>query len=129
MINPRELRLGNLVQTEDGSEMEVVQVREDGARCKYTRNDTLSAHVSIVQAVNLFGIPLTQEWLVRFGFTYTKGEDPWIKIWSFNYFKVYTHQTGYCHLYHLGGDIQYVHQLQNLHQSLTGQELTLNDKS
>jgi hypothetical protein len=79
-------------------------------------------------------IPLTKEWLVRFGFQYRLdgicfnwhiGANPITHDWLF-------------HLKWLGGneypfymngyhEIEYVHQLQNLYFALTGQELTLTD--
>lgn len=68
-------------------------------------------------------IPLTEEWLLKFGFDVSVGwaekddfkmgqpDDDWInELWSIRYEKKYV-------------KIQYVHQLQNLYFALTGQEL------
>lgn len=71
-------------------------------------------------------IPLTEEWLIRFGFVlykrtlkyniYIKNGDISIKIKSLiSSFRIYG----------FGIEIQYVHQLQNLFFALTGKELTL----
>ncbi len=81
-------------------------------------------------------IPLTEEWLVKFGFEYdekeclykilvNKKEEEYIYLASdekFNYLK-----CGYKgeYYFHPSQHIQYVHQLQNLYFALTGEELTL----
>lgn len=69
-------------------------------------------------------IPLTEEWLVKFGFV--KGQDGWYsnKTICFNenlvcYFNSTNDVTELNH-------IKYVHQLQNLYFALTNTELTLN---
>lgn len=75
-------------------------------------------------------IPLTPEWLERFGFE-VYGSEPYWKyadgingMFKNNRFRLFTFQTH--------GDyvpVDYVHQLQNLYFALTGQELELKEKS
>lgn len=71
-------------------------------------------------------IPLTEEWLIRFGFE---------KNSKNNYYHDklnYLYQSGNVFLddgndsgWSVGLKIEYVHQLQNLHFGLTGEELTI----
>ncbi len=92
-----------------------------------------------------FGIPLTEEWLVKFGFKKYK-ETKHYKIESHNYsiywdsyiatgednsmWRIYYHDTDYgndrfldCHQF--VERLKYVHQIQNLYFALTGIELTI----
>ena len=75
-------------------------------------------------------IPITEEWLVRFGFERVNQQYPHKKIYrlnkfyikfdikdSFFYWAVYGANTDYT--------IELVHQLQNLYFALTGEELEL----
>lgn len=75
-------------------------------------------------------IPLTEEWLLKFGFgEWKEGEKCFYNgtfDWMLNPYKQYWHF--YAHN-EVGGktwflkDIQYIHQLQNLYFALTGEEL------
>jgi hypothetical protein len=71
-----------------------------------------------------FPIPLTQEWMVKFGFEYDRVT--WFKI---NVMLVKRSSEGYSVFYGTGHlsevTLNYVHQLQNLYFALTGEELTL----
>ena len=65
-------------------------------------------------------IPLTEEWLLKFGFTFSD------MIYSFDGFEILDLKQGlefYNHDYPI--KIKYVHQLQNLYYALTQTELTL----
>jgi hypothetical protein len=70
-------------------------------------------------------IPLTKEWLIRFGFEYNYSFD----LYSKSGFDIQLLENGID--FYLGeyGSyftwIEYVHQLQNLYFALTGQELTI----
>ena len=70
---------------------------------------------------NYCGIPLTEEWLIRFGLERKNGYpykylDGYIKIRNGQYFFKY---------YQLEIELPYVHTFQNLAYALTGTELTL----
>jgi hypothetical protein len=74
---------------------------------------------------NVEPIPLTEEWLLKFGFESGKNRTKWL------YYK--DNKRLICHrLIHIKisgskynlGYIKYVHQLQNLYFALTGEELT-----
>ena len=73
-------------------------------------------------------IPLTEEWLERFGFN--KLSDIW-EFWKNSGWDLRQHKLeNKWWLFYRGQDldcvrIDYVHQLQNLHYSLTGEELEL----
>ena len=81
-------------------------------------------------------IPLTEEWLLRFGFelkeefyqeglldTFMFHKDNIVDVeFSDNHKKLYWYDN-YSSIYHQ--DILYVHQLQNLYFALTGEELTI----
>ena len=71
-------------------------------------------------------IPLTEEWLLKFGFEKQHNEedfDYWFKN-DFSNDIIWEHSEGFCHNLNYGGDIKYVHQLQNLYFALTNEELT-----
>jgi hypothetical protein len=75
-------------------------------------------------------IPLTAEWLERFGFV--KGNQfPYIDL-NTGWFCL-DENSGYYRLAlpndNIGNQFRYVHQLQNLYYCLTGTELTLKDKA
>ena len=83
-------------------------------------------------------IPLTEEWLLKFGFEYRYAG--WFEMRSrFNgdYFEMNFHIiTKEIHLLQDSGrkyevhlcNIKHVHQLQNLYFALTGEELTINEQ-
>lgn len=76
-------------------------------------------------------IPLTEEWLVKFGFE-NEGFDYWNGP---VFFELCDCGNGEwrnsinCHEYEHGIAIKYVHQLQNLYFALTGEELQLIEKA
>jgi hypothetical protein len=72
-------------------------------------------------------IPLTEEWLIKFGFTeeYRSKMHSTFYTENLSYYFWYENKRQYASF--KGTDIvcQYVHQLQNLYFALTGEELTL----
>lgn len=69
-------------------------------------------------------IPLTEEWLIKFGFEFKPtGEEVYEQTWKLSGFEIWQHNEGFCHDFHIGGNLHYVHQLQNLYFALTGEEL------
>ena len=73
-------------------------------------------------------IPLTEEWLLKFGF-YKRAEHSF-DFWKNSMWKLEEYKNKeYYLLYHCSEEvdctmIKYVHQLQNLYFALTGEELT-----
>ena len=85
-------------------------------------------------------IPLTEEWLLKFGFEKAKhshGYNCYIKD-GFDFdivshgrywvFAIYTDESCTNSLYFAHNRFEYVHQFQNLYFALTGEELILNEK-
>ena len=67
-------------------------------------------------------IPLTEEWLVKFGFEKLEGWDD-MYYFQIGNFQVYEYNvSGYDYD---GFNIKHVHQLQNLYFALTNEELTI----
>lgn len=76
--------------------------------------------------IHISGIPLTEEWLLKFGFVspgyyedneiYRINEDD---IW------IMRNENGFYLYEYVETKIKYIHQLQNLYFALTGKELTL----
>jgi len=129
-MKANELRIGNLVKYQDDSTLfTVIEINNGGIGVKNTEQDTCMEYDFFEP------IPLTEEWLLKFGFIkdncglyYLKCIDEeknnfWIKDQSqekwgiaLNLFDKYE-----CYL----NDIQYVNQLQNLYFALTGEELQI----
>ena len=119
MIQATELRIGNLLLDAVKIQIEVCALGKDVLMAK----DSGTSRYEVVR-----GIPLTEEWLLRFGFTnyetqwwYYKQEEKFVLTYEEylgekNFFLSYEYEQA---------PIKYVHQLQNLYFALTGTELTL----
>jgi hypothetical protein len=125
MITPQELRIGNIVNRINFGPHVITAIKHGEVR---TDKGTLP-----IRAIE--GIPLTEEWLLKFGFT-----QPLIQCWKLEISKdddermrssiqISFAGCGYAQVCRSGinaksAPVQYVHQLQNLYFALTGQELT-----
>lgn len=149
-MKANELRLGNLVSSYDLLS-EITSVNNEG--CFIQIIDHTDEHDYTQDVSNNFicPIPLTEEWLLRFGFEKGKFEKWHGNGFDYKPVDVYTERYRFTMLntefeYHLsnwfykgnidnqdtavwyGNDLikcDYVHQLQNLYFALTGEELTL----
>lgn len=79
---------------------------------------------NFIDVSNFEGIPLSEDWLIKFGFTKEK------QFWSFEGFKVWESETnGKTHFYHINSEIiiyfETVHKLQNVYFSITDEELLM----
>ena len=126
MIKANELRKGNLVYTDKNDSVKtIVEIRHTCVSLKYIRSDTGTPHQSMVDYDRLIPIPLTKEGFVKFGF------ERFGINFRFNNFE-YNPVTKNM-IVHAGGSyyngfvlrVDYVHQLQNLYFTLTGEELTV----
>jgi len=105
-----ELRIGNKALLAD-SIVTIEEICSDGIE---------TPEHGFVSANKLSGIPLTEEWLVKFGFAK-----------STTWFRKGSHaiELTVCNLYEFKNiavvEVKYVHQLQNLYFALTGEELTI----
>lgn len=129
-IRPEELRIGNLVWEAYSGEMTVFGIVTGGInpRVELRKNEKLPAGSYLIET--LHGIKLSPEWLERLGFVLNASRDP--ESCSFDYMHI-----GLFYIGEFNGNgwllndfdsmppMKYVHQLQNLFYSLTGQELKL----
>jgi hypothetical protein len=121
-MKANELRIGNYLQ--DNVTKTTVKVVELSKDCISTYVIDRSKY-PLKDGWKLEPIPLTEEWLLRFGFEkrsiikqndsyYLNGKVVWATENGFRYFQ--------------NRDIiKYVHQLQNIYFALTGEELKLKD--
>jgi len=125
-----QLRIGNLIKfSEDGTIFTVGSIEEKGFTVQNDEETTW------IEAEEFEPIPLTEEWLLKFGFH--KKDAEWylhpcfeLKIIVFNkgefngvMFYTRTIHTDFTPIY-CTKHINHVHQLQNLYFALTGEELT-----
>lgn len=116
-----ELRIGNFVfGVEQGykeTALPIACLHNDDTVRLQVGNDTVGCYRS--KAIN--PIPLTEEWLLMFGFKKV-GEAFYIGL-EYEYFLngIFNDYTAGCTI---SLNIKYVHQLQNLYFALTGEEIT-----
>jgi hypothetical protein len=108
-MKANELRIGDFVEIDQYPNDRVIIQIENGS------------NIDQCGKLNASPIPLTEEWLLRFGF------ENWDKNAWAN--KISLHKQGEVFLYKAVYqsdyvEIKYVHQLQNLYFALTGEELT-----
>jgi hypothetical protein len=110
-----ELRIGNLIFLKN-IEWQVIA------------SDIMSIEEHAVNAGLARGIPLTEEWLTRFGFEYNHGayrlninKGSHLRMWLT--VRIFSTSVEVYLLHKHGLTIKYVHQLQNLFFALTGEEL------
>jgi hypothetical protein len=128
MIDSRELRLGNLIYGPSDREETIVAIIGEGWVKLYPGR--LTGARFDAELKDCSGIPLTEEWLIKLGF-----EEVYRSLYTVRYENLQQAQFDYRfnlvenlrHLTWRGNTVQceYVHQLQNLYYSLTGQELQL----
>lgn len=125
-----ELRIGNYVSDRHASDSFFAVVKKlDYSRCYYG-----SFHSAYS---DLKPIPLTEEWLLRFGLSLVEGRTGKKYLFLNGFWHLVNdlyYQNGAVYIAEYWGEnmhpitqtsIQYVHQLQNLYFALTGEELEL----
>ena len=128
-MEAKELRIGNYIYQET-----VFVERQNGETIKIRGSyKEVDAHIlgnAIDGKIDEQPIPLTEEWLLKFGIKYDENEET-------TYLNPYVHQIEYNktdevydifveiteHTY--TASVKYLHQLQNLYFALTGEELIL----
>ena len=132
-LSATELRIGNLVTNKWSVGKYPFKIVSIGKTiCHYFGHQKFSAKYE-----DLEPIPLTEEWLLKFGFEKAKhshGYDCYIKD-GFDFdvvshgrywvLAIYTDESCTDSLYFAHGRFEYVHQFQNLYFALTGEELTI----
>lgn len=116
-MKANELRIGNWVKLDlIGTENQVTQILERGVNC-----GSIGVLYEMVKP-----IPLTEEWLERFGF-----ENSWLWRHKDVYFNLLAIGDVYYYTaddhHHTSEAMRYVHQLQNLYFALTGEEITVKE--
>lgn len=131
MIDPKDLRLGNLFLNST-CEVDTVRGIYDGYVNPVISMHTLEIDGDTWEAI--LPIPITSKWLGRFGLNGIEQNDG-----SFNFFQdrqkkgvafwVEQNEPGVFTVYYggfvRGVKVESVHQLQNLHSALTGEELEI----
>lgn len=119
-LTAQELRIGNWINWDNTPmQWDLVDFRNLEDECCYIGEP----------------IPLTEEWLIKFGFKYMDAFG-WIKDfitmdgtvahYSFDLWRG-TYSIKNCDLTEVPQEIKYVHELQNLYYCLCGEELTIKD--
>jgi hypothetical protein len=116
-----ELRIGNLIGC-DIQTLIVKAVNDETVICH-----TMDGKPYVLHLEDVYGLKLTEEWLLKFGFTLITSDCESPSDWYYRHDNLtgsidnltwkYTHQHGL--------KLKYVHQLQNLYFALTGEELKL----
>jgi hypothetical protein len=118
-MKANELRIGNWVE------------HNQPKRGYYT---TVQESTFSVNVEKLFKpIPLTEEWLLKFGFLHSLRLDDFMFKKGNDCFQIQPYKEGFSNsvLYNdmeIVDRLQHVHQLQNLYFDLTGEELTINEQ-
>lgn len=121
MIKPNELRIGNYLQDRDAEVAIVCEISEEDYK----------AYSGMVTKLPTKPIPLTEDWLVKFGFKMGASTQPDEYALQCEYFDLCYSPSNESWSIDNGdsvfidADIKYVHQLQNLYFALTGKELEL----
>jgi len=121
-MKANELRIGNYVDWDDKTIRSIVKGIHPSSKYVHLENGW-------VDLIRCEPIPLTEEWLVRFGF-YSVGDEMFDK-------EISEKRSISCSLHskavyagsetiwvQISLNINFIHQLQNLYFALTGQELT-----
>ena len=140
-MNARELRIGNLVECKGWGDTYTDRSPYYG-ECIFPVYSACKVFVKLevghdalqkerIERIN--PIPLTEEWLLKFGF-FGDGF-----VWEKDEFIIGLYKTGYFHIpsklillqstlsSKTGVEIKSVHQLQNLYFAITGDELTMTE--
>lgn len=136
-MNPQELRLNNWILDPTGTPRKVDYIgdtigllNDTGGTDKYQVDPIYSGDIT-----QLKGVPLTVETLGKCGFQIRFRYSFWsfqnasgfiISMWMEDEPCAGFEKKGYCYYGELYTELAFVHQLQNLYYSLTGQELTIN---
>lgn len=133
-----ELRIGNLITgIYDGDDEKEAICEVLAVDATQSLGEGWSIMVDSDESAECFDdfkpILLTEEWLIKFGFTYKRpgagGQDSWsgYGFWSLNDISFLGIKDGKILYYNRirASQIAYVHQLQNLYFALTGEELTI----
>jgi hypothetical protein len=121
-MKANELRIGNWVKHPAAVWSHRTEVQGYGyVEFQWEEHDWAGIAECTINLEDVKPIPLTEEWLLKFGFEYSdlNGDSG---LWKIPPFQIYGKYNQFLYDYRL--DVNYVHQLQNLYFALTGEELT-----
>lgn len=124
-MKPEELRIGNFIGNKYYPERVYTYI---GYYSKVGVEFEYMGGTGFFSEKDLIPIPLDEDWLIKFGFNITHmatgiSVNAYIsKVFSNRFIDI--HYDGY-YLYQEKTPIEFVHQLQNLFYSLSGEELTI----
>jgi len=135
-MDVREFRIGNkynlfLGISDDGTQYRQVEI--SGINTNVLRAPRIKINNDNYwhPVENFEPIPLTEEWLLKFGFIYTDDVDNLNRDYKLQEFEIQLHldvnDFMCCNTIPNYVQIKYVHQLQNLYFALNNEELTLNN--
>ena len=129
MIKANDLRVTNLIMN-DGIVNAVIMIGIDAVELVTPQGNTITAQLDLIQP-----IPLTKEWLTKLGFYINDNNEPEIdtnkdyalsiSIMDTPYKNTAWHVLKREHKYYMMAETLYVHSVQNLYYSLTGEELAI----
>lgn len=120
MIDPRDLRIGNYIQTDYEGTLVVQEVHSDSVLAGKTINSLSGKFYE--EGIN--PIPLTEEWLLKLGFREVGNTRIFFLPFQGRY-----HNFNLDEMRYYNGEVsiqintRYVHTLQNLFHALSGEEL------
>jgi len=113
-MKANELRIGNYISTDKG-----ILQKVNFNTFEYLANDKFAPHDAIDP------IPITEEWLLKFGFDKAVNKPIYIR-WAGRFkIKYYLAINSLAIIGSSSLELKYVHQLQNLYYALTGTELEI----
>ncbi len=118
-MKAKELRIGNYHETDCFSHPRMgISPIKINDKC-FSAITSYGIHLVDEGKLDFKPIPLTEEWLVKFGFKKLRDE-----LYTQNNIEVWHKDSGFYHTeMNVGLNLDYVHQLQNLYFALTGEEL------
>jgi hypothetical protein len=127
-MKANELRIGNLLQSDTNTIIKIVGVVKKNIYYYHNKKN-----IYVLELNNFKPIPLTEEWLLKFGFEETDPKTFMDGLYSRKKgdgFYINKETMSYCTFDYEGTiddiiKIEYVHQLQNLYFAVTGEELTM----
>lgn len=128
-MQANELRIGNLIQLYRKPEDKDKTIETIKSVYYYDERSWYYAEISDGFVVNIdtgiLPIELTEEWLVKLGFSgvnvFSLKNNEWFLIWNKKNSFTYDHECYQIEIPDI--ELKYVHQLQNLYFALTGKEL------
>lgn len=125
MIKAHELRIGNYILGPMGRTGNIIELTVNGASCNLTTPHSLFNYDWIKP------IPLTEEWILKFGLQKSNSEW-WIRVKSpiseaeqFSIYQIGLSKFVFDISQHININLLYVHQLQNLFFALVGEEIEI----